>query len=454
MSGDYVMVKWLNNVTGTRGKSLVPSTIITIVIVAMLIMSGPAQAVAVNIAGLEDSYTKGNDIEFQVKIDINDPDQYVSITNISLDLTGPVNKTIFFALDGKQISGDCKIKIKPISIPKDDFGYGNSYGYDSRAGYGYDFGYGYGYGYNYGSGGEKISFIYNVTIDTDKKCFAAGDYSVVASLNTGKNVAFQSPAFGFRLLPVAAGDKIKAKVDIKPETINLESKGKFTAFITLPEDLDVRDIDVGTVLIEGAHVLNSSISNENGGTLVAKFNIQDLENVPTGNEVLFNVTGKVNGMSFEGSDRVKVIDNKDEKDVEECKCDDQVKDHDHEDECDDQVKDHDHEDECDDQVKDHDHEDECDDQVKENDHEDKKQNDDSSERYKKEDTKINNNGRGNNAVINNININDNTGTVNVNIYNQGGDGGNYRKNQDSQGNSKTKENNGNGKSQSNGKGNK
>ncbi|MFZ3384203.1 MAG: hypothetical protein WA144_09780 [Candidatus Methanoperedens sp.] len=445
------MVKWLNNVTGTRGKSLVPSTIITIVIVAMLIISGPAQAVAVNIAGLEDSYTKGNDIEFQVKIDINDPDQYVSITNISLDLTGPVNKTIFFALDGKQISGDCKIKIKPVSIPRDDFGYGNSYGYDSRAGYGYDFGYGYGYGYNYGSGGEKISFIYNVTIDTDKKCFAAGDYSVVASLNTGKNVAFQSPAFGFRLLPVAAGDKIKAKVDIKPETINLESKGKFTAFITLPEDLDVRDIDIGTVLIEGAHVVNSSISNENGGTLIAKFNIQDLENVPTGNSVLFNVTGKVNGMSFEGNDRVKVIDNKDEKDVEECKCDDQVKDH--EDECDDQVKDHDHEDECDDQVKDHDHEDECDDQVKENDHEDKKQKDDSSERYKKEDTKINNNGRGNNAVINNININDNTGTVNVNIYNQGGDGGNYRKNQDSQGNSKTKGNNGNGKSQSNRKGN-
>jgi len=411
MGGDYVMVKWLNN----RGKSLVPSTIITLVIVLMLIMSGPAQAVAVNIAGLQDSYTKGNDIEFQVKIDINDPDQYVLITNISLDLTGPLNKTVFFALDGKQISGNCQIKVKPVSIPKDDFGYGNGYGYDSRTGYGYDFGYGSGYGYNYGSGGEKISFIYNVTIDTDKKCFAAGNYSVVASLNTGKNAAFQSPAFGFRLLPAAPGDNIKAKVDIKPETINLESKGKFTAFITLPEDLDVRDIDVGTVLIEGAHVVNSSISNENGGTLIAKFNTQDLENMHTGNAVLFNMTGKVNGMGFEGSDRVKVIDNKDPKDVEECKCDDRIKDHDHEDECDDQVK--------------------------ENDHEDKKQKDDSPQWNKKDDPKNNNNGRGNNAVItNNIYINNNSGTVTVNINNQG--------------NSKTKENNGNSRSQSNSKGKK
>ncbi|MFZ3169165.1 MAG: hypothetical protein WA130_16250 [Candidatus Methanoperedens sp.] len=197
------------------------------------------------------------------------------------------------------------------------------------------------------------------------------------------------------MLPAAPGDNIKAKVDIKPETINLKSKGKFTAFIKLPEDLNVRDIDVGTVVIAGAHVVNSIISNENGGTLIAKFNNQDLENVHTGNAVLFNVTGKVNGMGFEGSDRVKVIDNKNQKDVEEC---------------------------------------ECDEHVKEDDHEDKKVNDHSDERNKKDDPKNNNNGRGNNAVItNNIYINNNSGTVTVNINNQG--------------NSKTKGNNGNGRSQ-------
>lgn len=434
------MVKWMNKIAGNRGKSLVPSTIITLIIVAMLIMSGPAQAVAVNITGLQDSYTKGSDIDFQVKIDINDPDQYVSITNVSLGLTGPINKTVYFALDGTRISGDCNIKIKPVSIPKDDYGYGNGYGYDTGAGYGYDFGYGYGYGYGYGGGGEKISFIYNVTMHTGTKCLPAGNYSVIASLNTGKNVAFQSPTFNFRLLQGTADEKIKAKVDIKPETINLASKGKFTAFITLPEDYDVRDIDVTTIVIEGAHVVNSTISKEKGGTLIAKFNTQDLVNVHTGNAVKLTVTGEVGGTEFEGSDTVKVIDNGKDQEVKDCECDEHIKENDHKDKCDD--------------------ENESDDQVKEQDHEYKKVKDQTPEKNKEDDKKNNNNGgQGKNVVINNINIYDNSGTVNVNIYNQGGDavvnqGGNYQKEKKDNGNSKNQGNNGKSKSQSNNKGKK
>jgi hypothetical protein len=427
----------LSNVAGNRGRSLVPSTIITLVIVAMLIISGPAQAVAVNIAGLQDSYTKGSDIEFQVKIDINDPDQYVSITNISLGLAGPINKTVYFALDGTRISGDCNIKVKPVSIPKDDYGYGNGYGYDTEAGYGYgyDFGYGYGYGYGYGSGGGKINFIYNVTMHTGSSCLPAGNYSMVASLNTGKNVAFQSTTFSFRLLQGAAHEKIKAKVDIKPETINLASKGIFTAFITLPENYDVRDIDVRTIVIEGAHAVNSTILKENGSTLIAKFNTQDLINVQTGNAVKLTVTGEVDGTKFEGSDTVKVIDNgKNQKEVKECECDEHVKENDHKDKSD--------------------HENESDDQVKEQDHEDKKVKDQTPENNKEDKKNNNNGGQGKNVVINNINIHDNSGNVNVNIYNKGGDavvnqGGNNNNNANgnkkgNQGNNNKKGNNGKG----------
>ena len=414
------MIKWMSRVATSRGKSLLPSTIITLVIVAMLLISGPAQAVAVVISGIQDSYTKGDDIDFQVKIELNDPDKYVPISNISLDLTGPISKKIFFTLDGNRISGDCNIRIKPVSIPKDDFGYGSGYGYDTRTGYGYNFGNGYGYGYGYGGGGEKISYIYNVTIDTDSKCLPEGNYSVVATLNTGKNVAFQSPTINFRLLPVAPGQKIKAKVDIKPETINLASKGKFTAFITLPEGFDVRDIDVGTVVIEGAHAVKSMISKENGGTLIAKFNTQDLEDVHTGNAVKFTVTGKVDGTEFEGSDTVKVIDQgKGQKEVEECECDDHAKEDDHDDECDDKVKEHDHDDECDDNEKEHDHED---DKVKERDHEEKKAKNQKQQKNKDDDQKNKNNGdQARNNVVNNNNvyITNNSGTVNVYINNQG-----------------------------------
>jgi len=441
------MVKWLSNIEGNKNKSLVPSTIITLFIVGMLILSGPAQAVAVNLSGLENSYTKGSEINFQVNIELNDPDQYVSLTNISLNLTGPVNKTIIFGLDGTQISKDCNIKIQPVSIPENVYGYGNGYGYDNRSGYGYNFGYGYGYGYGYGGGGAKINFIYNVTIDTFKGCskLPAGSYSVMVSLNSGSNVVFQSQVSNFDLLKSAPGENIIAKVDIKPETINLASKGTFTAFINLNEEYDVRDINVSSLDIMGAHAVSSKISNESDGTLIAKFNTQDLVNVHTGNEVKFNVTGEVDGVKFVGSDTVKVIDNKDQKDVKECECDKPAKDDDHEGECDDQVKEHENQDN---KVKDH--------SPEKNKEDNKKSN--NGEKNKQEDKNNNNNGgQGKTVVINNIYINDNSGTVNVNINNQGSStvvnqGSNSQK--ENNGNSKNQGNNGGSKGQSNNKGKK
>ncbi len=413
------MIKWLSRAAGNKSKSLLSSTIITLVVVAMLILSGPAQAVAVVISGLQTSYDQGNKIDFQVKIEINDPDKFVPITNISLNLTGPVNKIRIFDLNGTPISGDPIIKIKPVSIPQAaNLGVGYGYGYDTGTGYGYNFGYGSGYGYGYGGGGGKIVFIYNVTIFTTS--LPAGDYNIVATLNTDQNVAFRSPTFNFKLQQAAPGKIIKAAVEIKPETINLASKGKFTAFITLPEGLDVRDIDVGTVVCEGAHPVKSMISEKDGGTLIVKFNTQDLVNVHTGDAVKFTVTGKLrDGRMFEGSDTVKVIDSKNHEEKEECECDEHVKEHDHEDECDEHAKDHNHEDECDEHVKEHDQE------------------------------NNNNHGQVKNAnVVNNVNITiqDNHGTININI-------GNDEKSSDNNENVENHGNKGNNGKGNSGKGN-
>lgn len=436
------MVKWLSNIEGKKNRSLVPSTIITLFIVGMLILSGPAQAVAVSILNGQDSYTKGSDIDFQIKLDINDPDQYVSITNISLDLNGPVNQTIFFTLDGKRISpGGCNIEITPVSIPKDDFGYGDGYGYDS--GYGYNLGKGYGYGYGYGGGGGGISYIYNVTIHTAVNCMPAGTYEVVASLNSGNNVAFKSAPFKFTLNQATI---LNASVEIKPETLNLESKGIFTAFITSNE-FDIEKINGSTVRIITCYDSASAVKwNTADKKFIAQFRTQDLHKVQTG-EVEFTVTGELlNGTKFVGSDTVKVIDNaKDQKDVKECECDKPVKDDDHEDECDDQVKEHENEDN---KVKDH--------SPEKNKEDNKKSN--NGEKNKQDDKKnINNGGQGKTVVINNIYINDNSGTVNVNINNQGSStvvnqGSNSQK--ENNGNSKNQGNNGGNKDQSNNRGKK
>jgi hypothetical protein len=94
-------------------------------------------------------------------------------------------------------------------------------------------------------------------------------------------------------------------VTIKPETLNLASKGKFTAFIQFPEGFDVSQIHLSTVSCEGAPAVKGIAV---GNVYLAKFNRRALANVATGN-VTLTVTGEFkDGTPFEGSDVIRVID--------------------------------------------------------------------------------------------------------------------------------------------------
>jgi len=98
---------------------------------------------------------------------------------------------------------------------------------------------------------------------------------------------------------------VPATIDIDPDTLNLKSKGVFTAYITLPEGYDVADIDMGTVTCEGAPAVRGVTD---GSILIAKFNRQDLNGVPTGKEVELTVSGNLlDGTPFTGSDIIRVI---------------------------------------------------------------------------------------------------------------------------------------------------
>ncbi|MFC1966577.1 nitrous oxide reductase family maturation protein NosD [Chloroflexota bacterium] len=97
---------------------------------------------------------------------------------------------------------------------------------------------------------------------------------------------------------------VSATLDIDPDTLNLKSKGVFTAYITLPDGYSVADIDLDTVACEGAPAIRGSIE---GDTFIAKFNRQDLAGVEPGDEVEMTVTGEVTGTLFEGSDTIRVI---------------------------------------------------------------------------------------------------------------------------------------------------
>jgi hypothetical protein len=98
---------------------------------------------------------------------------------------------------------------------------------------------------------------------------------------------------------------IPATVRIEPETLNLKSKGVITAFVQLPEQYSIKNIDLSTVICQRAPAIRGVIA---GDTLILKFNRQELQNIVPGEEVEFLVTGQLtDGSIFIGEDLIKVI---------------------------------------------------------------------------------------------------------------------------------------------------
>jgi len=109
-------------------------------------------------------------------------------------------------------------------------------------------------------------------------------------------------------------------IEIKPGTFNLGSKGVFTAFITLPEDYNVADINISTVECESVPA-DSKKRIDGDNRFIAKFNRQELVAVlnetgkvdvdvlnKTGKNVTLNVTWELkDGTSFKGNDTIRVI---------------------------------------------------------------------------------------------------------------------------------------------------
>ena len=100
----------------------------------------------------------------------------------------------------------------------------------------------------------------------------------------------------------------EVQIEIKPETLNLKSKGLFTAFIDLPEGYDGEDIDISNVVCQGAPALSGHVTGN--GKLIVKFDREDLNpDPPTGDPVTLTVTGLlIGGASYWGSDDIRVID--------------------------------------------------------------------------------------------------------------------------------------------------
>lgn len=114
---------------------------------------------------------------------------------------------------------------------------------------------------------------------------------------------------------------LSVKLSIKPTTLNLKSRGVFTVFVSLDgisdNDNAIKpriDYASSSLTCGEADLIRASVSNKDGGTLIAKFHRYDLENVTSGDGVKINCSGTlvVNGeeIAIEGSDTIRVIGEK------------------------------------------------------------------------------------------------------------------------------------------------
>ncbi len=112
--------------------------------------------------------------------------------------------------------------------------------------------------------------------------------------------------FGAVILP--------STIDVKPDALNLKSRGRWiTSYVELPEGYDTADIDVSTVMLNGAipaQLHSTKIGDYDADgvfDLMVKFNRLDLIATLESGEVVLSIIGEVNGISFEGTDTIRVI---------------------------------------------------------------------------------------------------------------------------------------------------
>lgn len=109
---------------------------------------------------------------------------------------------------------------------------------------------------------------------------------------------------------IAQVQPVVASIDLKPDTLNLKSKGKWiTCYIELPEDYDVEDIDMSTIeLSYGEGSVLAAWGNIQDDVLMVKFDRSDVQDMlDPGDDIEIMVSGElIDSTPFEGTDTIRV----------------------------------------------------------------------------------------------------------------------------------------------------
>jgi hypothetical protein len=138
---------------------------------------------------------------------------------------------------------------------------------------------------------------YSIAVDASGDVYVSG-----SSFGNGSN-------FDYTTIKYSQKTVFNTTIDIDPDTLNLKSKGKWiTAYITLPEDYDVNEIDISTIMLEDT--IPARWGDIQGDALMIKFvrsDVEDLIGEPN-DDIELTVTGEFyDGTPFTGSDIIRVI---------------------------------------------------------------------------------------------------------------------------------------------------
>ena len=201
----------LKKIGSIRNSPKIISGILTLIIIGILLFSGPAKAITLGIPKIFDTTpNEDSTVSFLAKIDLHTNDR-IPLTNVTVNIKNSnanVIDTCTFYLNGTELSDTNETFVieklhSNYNYSASLSGYGYGYGYDSgtytniNQSFGYGYGYLAGYGYNSFSTAEKsgtsattAEFIYNVTWTTPSVA-ADSTYSIqlMAYANDGTNTA-------------------------------------------------------------------------------------------------------------------------------------------------------------------------------------------------------------------------------------------------------------------------
>ena len=184
-----------------RTRRNIVSMTITLIVVALLIISGPISAVRVGVGTAPASVEETNIVTFTTYVSF-ETDERIPIQDITVDINASSTvRTAYcvFNTAGNAISGDCtgdSMNITRVSNSyslEHGYGYGYSsdrFGYDYTTGsdtYGTKYSFGYGYGYGYDTVNTIGTLNYTITWVTPSVS-ANTNYDVHTKVNTGSTV--------------------------------------------------------------------------------------------------------------------------------------------------------------------------------------------------------------------------------------------------------------------------